>query len=93
LSSLILPRHHISHLIIVYQAASAEDWKVLNLLQRKANQVAALDLGYQGRASLAGKKVVYLLNADDINADELKDAFVIYQGIVVRACHGLSHEY
>eukprot|EP00730_Choanoeca_flexa_P005259 TRINITY_DN11917_c1_g2_i1.p1 TRINITY_DN11917_c1_g2~~TRINITY_DN11917_c1_g2_i1.p1 ORF type:complete len:733 (+),score=259.80 TRINITY_DN11917_c1_g2_i1:38-2200(+) len=65
---------------VAAKGKGSEDWKVLNVLQRKAGQVAALDLGYQGTGSVQGKKVVYLLNADDVNEEELKDAFVIYQG-------------
>ncbi|CAB3230761.1 unnamed protein product [Arctia plantaginis] len=63
-----------------------KEWKVLNVLQRTASQVAALDLGYQpgvGKALQDGPKVVYLLGADSgvVSRDQLpKDAFVIYQG-------------
>ncbi|KAI8439612.1 hypothetical protein MSG28_013338 [Choristoneura fumiferana] len=62
------------------------EWKVLNVLQRTASQVAALDIGYQpgvGKALEAGPKVVYLLGADGgvITRENLpKDAVVIYQG-------------
>ncbi|XKL66936.1 hypothetical protein PGB90_010356 [Kerria lacca] len=61
-------------------------WKVFNLLQEAASQVAALDLGYKpGISNLKSlpAKVLYLLGADD--SDVLKesiptDTFVIYQG-------------
>lgn len=61
-------------------------WNVFNLLQEKASQVAALDLGLKaGVKDLKSlcPKVLYLLGADD--ADVLKgsipaDVFVIYQG-------------
>ncbi|XP_072944690.1 NADH-ubiquinone oxidoreductase 75 kDa subunit, mitochondrial [Epargyreus clarus] len=61
-------------------------WKVLNVLQRTASQVAALDIGYKaglGEALAAGPKVVYLLGADAgvVTREALpKDAVVIYQG-------------
>lgn len=62
-------------------------WKVFNLLQEAASQVAALDLGYKGGISNLKElspKVLYLLGADD--SDVLKEAipadtFVIYQGL------------
>jgi len=61
-------------------------WKVLNVLQRVASQVAALDLGYTpGVAKIRANppKVLFLLGADEgtiSRADLPKDAFVIYQG-------------
>uniref|UniRef100_A0A8D8LWD8 NADH-ubiquinone oxidoreductase 75 kDa subunit, mitochondrial n=1 Tax=Cacopsylla melanoneura TaxID=428564 RepID=A0A8D8LWD8_9HEMI len=62
------------------------DWKVLNILQKAASQVAALDLGYKpGTASIKAKKpkVLFLLGADEgtISRDDVgKDCFIIYQG-------------
>ncbi|CAH0680219.1 unnamed protein product [Chilo suppressalis] len=63
-----------------------KEWKVLNVLQRTASQVAALDIGYRpgvGAALAAGPRVVYLLGADSgiVTREALpKDAVVIYQG-------------
>ncbi|KPI99867.1 NADH-ubiquinone oxidoreductase 75 kDa subunit, mitochondrial [Papilio xuthus] len=62
-----------------------KEWKVLNVLQRTASQVAALDIGYKPGvgAHLSNAKVVYLLGADSgvVTRDALpKDAVVIYQG-------------
>ncbi|CAG9112175.1 unnamed protein product [Plutella xylostella] len=63
-----------------------KSWKVLNVLQRTASQVAALDIGYTAgvdKALEAGPKVVYLLGADAgvVTRDKLPaDAVVIYQG-------------
>ncbi|CAH0694711.1 unnamed protein product [Spodoptera exigua] len=63
-----------------------KSWKVLNVLQRTASQVAALDIGYRpgvGPVLQDGPKVVYLLGADSgvVSRDQLpKDAVVIYQG-------------
>ncbi|XP_004931716.1 NADH-ubiquinone oxidoreductase 75 kDa subunit, mitochondrial [Bombyx mori] len=63
-----------------------KSWKVLNVLQRTASQVAALDIGYKpgvGGALQGGPRVVYLLGADSgvVTREALpKDAFVIYQG-------------
>ncbi|XP_045500649.1 NADH-ubiquinone oxidoreductase 75 kDa subunit, mitochondrial [Colias croceus] len=62
-----------------------KDWKVLNVLQRTASQVAALDMGYKpGVGSLLkDARVVFLLGADAgvVNRDVLpKDCVVIYQG-------------
>uniref|UniRef100_UPI00398E5043 NADH-ubiquinone oxidoreductase 75 kDa subunit, mitochondrial n=1 Tax=Pristiophorus japonicus TaxID=55135 RepID=UPI00398E5043 len=62
------------------------DWKVLNVLQRVASQVAALDLGYKAGVDIIRKnppKVLYLLGADSgcITRQDLpKDCFIIYQG-------------
>ncbi|CAK1587117.1 unnamed protein product [Parnassius mnemosyne] len=63
-----------------------KNWKVLNVLQRTASQVAALDIGYKpgvGALLSAGPQVVYLLGADSgvVTRESLpKDAVVIYQG-------------
>ncbi|XP_059048656.1 NADH-ubiquinone oxidoreductase 75 kDa subunit, mitochondrial isoform X2 [Achroia grisella] len=63
-----------------------KNWKVLNVLQRSAGAVAALDLGYRAGAAAAlqaAPRVVFLLGADSgvVRRDRLpKDAFVIYQG-------------
>ena len=45
------------------------DWRVLNVLQRVASQVAALDLGYKADEGVISRE------------DLPKDCFVIYQGI------------
>ncbi|XP_063365408.1 NADH-ubiquinone oxidoreductase 75 kDa subunit, mitochondrial [Cydia amplana] len=78
---------HTQELALKLQDKLADkDWKVLNVLQRTASQVAALDIGYQpgvDAALAAGPKVVYLLGADAgvVTRDKLpKDAVVIYQG-------------
>ncbi|XP_078259798.1 NADH-ubiquinone oxidoreductase 75 kDa subunit, mitochondrial [Rhinoraja longicauda] len=63
-----------------------DNWKVLNVLQRVANQVAALDLGYKAGVDILRKnppKVLFLVGADNgcITRQDLpKDCFVIYQG-------------
>lgn len=63
-----------------------ENWKVLNILQRVASQVAALDLGYKPGVDAIRKnppKVLFLLGADAgcITRQDLpKDCFIIYQG-------------
>ena len=55
--------------------------KTLNVLHRTASSVAALDLGYTNPiSSVAGKKVVLLLGADEIDPASLADAFVVYLG-------------
>lgn len=57
-------------------------WRVMNVLQRNASQVAALDLGYKATGAPAGAapKLVYLLGADSVPQEQLKGAFVVYQG-------------
>ncbi|KAF6208673.1 hypothetical protein GE061_017131 [Apolygus lucorum] len=69
--------------------ATLEDgskWKVLNILQNVAAQVAALDLGYKAGVSDVRKKspkVLFLMGADEgtISRSDLPgDATVIYQG-------------
>jgi len=69
-----------------------EDWNGFNVLHCAAARVGGLDLGFVpepgGRdlgGILAGCKsgeveVLYLLGADEIDADDLAGAFVIYQG-------------
>ncbi|CAJ0940698.1 unnamed protein product [Ranitomeya imitator] len=64
----------------------SENWKVLNILQRVASQVAALDLGYKPGVDAIRKnppKVLFLLGADAgcITRQDLpKGCFIIYQG-------------
>ena len=69
-----------------------DGWNGFNVLQTSASRVGGLDLGFVpgngGRdtaAILAGAadgsvKLVYLLNADEIDAAKLGRAFVVYQG-------------
>ncbi|TWB20730.1 NADH dehydrogenase subunit G [Nitrospirillum amazonense] len=69
-----------------------EDWNGFNVLHRAASRVGALDLGFlpaKGGRDLAGildgarkgeVEVVYLLGADEIDAQNFGRAFVIYQG-------------
>lgn len=63
-----------------------DDWKVLNVLQKAASQVAALDVGYKpGTASIKENKpkVLFLLGADEgsVSREDVgADCFVIYQG-------------
>jgi NADH dehydrogenase (ubiquinone) Fe-S protein 1 len=66
-------------------AANAENnWRVLNVLQRVASQVGALDIGYKaGFGSLSDVKMLYLMGADVglISRDSLpKDCLIVYQG-------------
>lgn len=62
------------------------NWRVLNVLQRVASQVAALDLGYAPGAQKirdAKPKVLFMLGADEgvINREDLAPgSFIIYQG-------------
>ncbi|XP_076062264.1 NADH dehydrogenase (ubiquinone) 75 kDa subunit [Oratosquilla oratoria] len=68
--------------------AGCEDqsWQVLNVLQRVASQVAALDLGYSAGLSAireSSPKVLFLLGADEgaITKEDLPaDTTIIYQG-------------
>lgn len=68
------------------KAGAEKDWRVLNVLQRVASQVAALDLGYSaGVESIRSSKpqILYLLGADEskvTRSDLASNAFVIYQG-------------
>jgi len=67
-------------------SGAGEDWRVLNILQRIASQVAALDIGYKagaGDVRNARPKVLFLLGADEgtISRGDLpSDAFVVYIG-------------
>ncbi len=67
-------------------------WNAFNVLHVAAGRVAGLDLGFvpgvngldvagQLKAAATGAlKVLYLLGADEIDASELNDTFVVYQG-------------
>ncbi|KAJ1522094.1 hypothetical protein ONE63_002405 [Megalurothrips usitatus] len=63
-----------------------KEWKILNVLQQVASQVAALDIGYKPGVSEIREnppKVLFLLGADEgtiTRADLPKDCFVVYQG-------------
>uniref|UniRef100_A0A3P9MLW7 NADH-ubiquinone oxidoreductase 75 kDa subunit, mitochondrial n=1 Tax=Oryzias latipes TaxID=8090 RepID=A0A3P9MLW7_ORYLA len=69
------------------QNAHVEDtWKIVNVLQRVASQVAALDLGYKPGVKIIREnppKVLFLLGADSgcvTPQDFPDDILVIYQG-------------
>lgn len=63
-----------------------DSWKVWNVLQTNASQVAALDVGYKAGIEevIAGSpKVLFLLGADSgtINKENIpKDCFIVYMG-------------
>ncbi|KFM81932.1 hypothetical protein X975_02652, partial [Stegodyphus mimosarum] len=71
---------------IALQYQKSEDGKVLNILHRVANQVAALDIGYKSCPEKLEKnrpKFLYLLGADEglISKENIPgDCFVVYQG-------------
>jgi len=68
------------------------DWNGFNVLHTAAGRAGALDLGFlpgEGGKDFAGildacanggMDVVYNLGADEFNAKQVKDAFIIYQG-------------
>lgn len=60
------------------------EWNGVNLLQREASRVAALDIGFATVSSDVANtkpKFIYLLGADELhNKDIPEDAFVVYQG-------------
>ncbi len=70
----------------------SDDWNGFNVLQRAASRVGGLDIGFlpgEGGRDLDGilagcaagdVKAVWLLAADEIPADQLGNAFVVYQG-------------
>jgi NADH-quinone oxidoreductase subunit G len=70
----------------------SEGWDGFNILNIAAARVGGLDIGFvPGKSGMDVKqildnaekgkiKLVYLLGADEINFDKLKDSFVIYQG-------------
>lgn len=69
-----------------------EDWNGFNILHKAAARVGGLDIGFtpgkKGKSVLQileasraqDLKLVYLLGADEVNMDDLAQAFVIYQG-------------
>lgn len=64
-----------------------EDWNGYNVLQTAAARVGALDVGfvpgkngYNTAQILDKAKLVYLLGADEVDMEKLKDKFVVYQG-------------
>ena len=80
------------HKIIEKYNISRHDWNGFNILHNHASIVGGLDIGFipssdssniadiLKKAEVGLIKLVYLLGADEINADRLGDAFVIYQG-------------
>ncbi|MGE4313658.1 MAG: molybdopterin-dependent oxidoreductase, partial [Pseudobdellovibrionaceae bacterium] len=61
--------------------AVKDGWNGFNMLHADASQVAALDMGLTGTADLAKAELVYLMNVDTDQVNDIsKDAFVIYQG-------------
>uniref|UniRef100_F1KVL1 NADH-ubiquinone oxidoreductase 75 kDa subunit, mitochondrial n=1 Tax=Ascaris suum TaxID=6253 RepID=F1KVL1_ASCSU len=72
----------------LHNGSAHKSKKIVNILQRNASQVGALDLGYKGGvetilSSSKPIKLLYLLGADDgvISRRDLdKEAFVVYQG-------------
>jgi len=67
------------------KAGGVDDgWRMMNVLQQTASQVAALDVGYKaGLDKLGAPKVVYMMGADSgkVTRESLPaDAFVVYQG-------------
>ncbi|KHN75316.1 NADH-ubiquinone oxidoreductase 75 kDa subunit, mitochondrial [Toxocara canis] len=72
----------------LHNGSADKSKKIINILQRSASQVGALDIGYKGGVETILKspkpiKLLYLLGADDgvISRRDLdKDAFVVYQG-------------
>ncbi|PWY79537.1 NADH-quinone oxidoreductase [Aspergillus heteromorphus CBS 117.55] len=60
------------------------EWQGYNVLQRAASRAAAYEIGFttpSPEVSQAKPKMIWLLGADEITADEIpSDAFVIYQG-------------
>jgi NADH dehydrogenase (ubiquinone) Fe-S protein 1 len=59
-------------------------WNGFNILHKDVGNIGALELGirlYDKNRQSKSPKLVYLLNCDDYNPDDIpKDAFVIYQG-------------
>ncbi|WP_420547140.1 NADH-quinone oxidoreductase subunit NuoG [Curvivirga sp.] len=65
-----------------------DEWNGFNVLHTAASRVGGLDIGFvpgkSGKSvadmTAGSVKAVYLLDADEINTEALKDTFVIYQG-------------
>ncbi|VDD85580.1 unnamed protein product [Enterobius vermicularis] len=75
------------HQIVAKLRNADKNLKILNVLQRRASQVGALDVGYKGGVDCLrdGKKIKFLYNfgADEgiIKRKDLSDnAFIVYQG-------------
>ena len=66
------------------------DWNGYNIMHDSAGRVGALDLGFLPgpHAAQAPKpKLVWLLNSDDFDAEDIPDdAFVIYQVLCLCTC-------
>jgi len=72
---------------IAGKSNKSDNWNVLNILHKTANQVAALDIGYRFGADEALKRnppqLLYLLGSDELITDRSALAernFIIYQG-------------
>ncbi|XP_050435934.1 NADH-ubiquinone oxidoreductase 75 kDa subunit, mitochondrial [Adelges cooleyi] len=62
--------------------SAEKGWKILNILQQVAGQVAALDIGYKPNVNLGSPKVLYLLGADSeaVTKNKPSGTTIIYQG-------------
>jgi len=69
----------VAHKICEKYAFIKEGWNGFNILHNEANSVGLLDLSFGGN-NIDNKKLIYLLNADDFDSVNTKDAFVVYQG-------------
>ena len=75
------------------------DWNGYNIMHDSAGRVAALDLGFlpgPNAAQAPTPKLVWLLNSDDFDAQDVPDdAFVVYQvrvGMPARLLPPLMHQ-
>ncbi|XP_050533761.1 NADH-ubiquinone oxidoreductase 75 kDa subunit, mitochondrial [Daktulosphaira vitifoliae] len=64
------------------EKSAEKGWRILNVLQQVAGQIAALDLGYKSNLNVGTPKVLYLLGADSEAVIKSKSSgtTIIYQG-------------
>lgn len=71
-----------------------DSWNGFNILHTSASQVACLDLGIQANRQLSNNKYkfVWLLGADNVKAEQLQGAYVVYQGSHGDVGASLAHQ-
>lgn len=84
--------HALAKLIAEKYHFVSENWNGFNVLQTAAARVGGMDIGFlptkdglnvkqiSDQADLGKIKLVYLLNADELNFHKFQNSFVIYQG-------------
>ncbi|MGX6960320.1 MAG: NADH-quinone oxidoreductase subunit NuoG [Rickettsia endosymbiont of Pentastiridius leporinus] len=69
------------HKVVSEYNIMRDDWKGFNILHNHASMVGGLDIGFNTEpVRLEEIELAYLLGADEADFDQLKSAFMVYQG-------------